>query len=315
MSYYTYVIVNPASQNGATGRYWPELRQALDRVLDRWDHEFTLAPGDGTRLASEAARQGYEMIVSVGGDGSMNEVVTGLFEANEDGSEPKLIRDDLVLGGVRAGTGGDFARLHGLSHKIPKCVQHLSGKNTVPCDLGWIEFCDHSQEKRGRAFLNIASFGLSGMVVDKVNHTSKALGGTVSFVAGTFRSLAAYRPQGVRVTIDGEDFLRQELVTVAIANGQYFGGGMHFAPNAEIDDGLFDVVGLLRSGPREILRTHELYQGRAINWPSVRSNRGALIEAFPLDPQEKVLLDVDGEQPGTLPAAFRVFKHAVRWKG
>jgi YegS/Rv2252/BmrU family lipid kinase len=314
VTYYTCVIVNPASQNGATGKYWPELRSALDRVLGRWDHEFTLMPGDGTRLARQAVEQGYEMIVAVGGDGTMNEVATGLFDAQANGEDPRLIRDDLIIAAVRSGTGGDFARLFKLPYRVPACVAHLAGENTTACDLGWVQYRDHNGDQRGRAFLNIASFGLSGLVVDKVNQSSKMLGGKISFISGTIKGLLKYRRQGVHVLVDGEQFIKEEMVTVAVANGQFFGGGMHIAPEASIDDGLFDVVTQLRAGPREIIRTHELYQGRAIDWPSVRSTRGARIEAFPLDPKEKVLLDVDGEQPGGLPAVFQVFNGAVRWK-
>ena len=314
MSFYTCVIINPASQNGATGKYWPELRAALDRVLDRWDHEFTLEPGDGVRLATQAAERDYEMIVAVGGDGTMNEVVTGLFRCEEDGKEPRLIRDDLVLGGVRAGTGGDFARLFELSHRLPDSVAHLSGDQTQACDLAWVEYVDHSGKPAGRAFVNIASFGLSGLVVDKVNKSTKAFGGRASFFAGTLRALARYKPMPVNIMVDGQNFLKENMMTTAVANGQFFGGGMHIAPEAQTDDGIFDVVTQLRNGPKEILNVGDLYAGRAHLWPSVRTTRGSVIEAFPINPQDRVLLDVDGEQPGTLPAVFRMFKHAVRWK-
>ena len=107
MSFYTCVIVNPASANGATGRLWPEMRAALDRVLERWDNQFTLGPGDATRLARKALDDGYEMIVSVGGDGTMNEVVTGLFADGEVAPDGKLLKENVVLGSVRQGTGWD----------------------------------------------------------------------------------------------------------------------------------------------------------------------------------------------------------------
>lgn len=314
MSFYTCVIVNPASQNGATGKYWPELKSALDRVLGQWDYEFTRDVGDGVRLGRQAAEKDYEMIVAVGGDGTMNEVVSGLFDCSPEGKEPQLIRDDLILGGVRAGTGGDFARLFKLPHRLPASVAHLGGDSTSACDLGWVEYLDHSGAPGGRAFINIASFGLSGLVVDKVNKSTKAFGGRASFFAGTLRALAGYRPTEVRIEVDGDVFIRESMMTTAVANGQFFGGGMHIAPEAKIDDGLFDLVTQLRTGPREILRMRDLYAGRAHLWPSVRCTRGAMVEAFPMNPVDRVLLDVDGEQPGILPAVFRMFKGAVRWK-
>jgi YegS/Rv2252/BmrU family lipid kinase len=311
MSYHAFVIVNPASANGATGRHWPELRAAIDKVLDRWDNQFTLTPGDATRLARQATKDGYQMIVAVGGDGTMNEVVTGLFEEAGGG---KLIRDDLILAPIRAGTGGDFARLLQLPHKLPASVAHLAGGATRLCDLGRIDYIAHGGAPAWRGFLNIASFGLSGLVDEKVNSTTKMFGAKGSFLAGTFRALAAYRPQSVEIDVGGENVYRGPLIVGAVANGQFFGGGMQFCPRAEIDDGQFDVVWMVSVGVKEVASILDLYSGRAIEWRSMRSTRGRTVEARPSDPSARVLIDVDGEQPGHLPATFRILPSAVRLK-
>lgn len=312
MGLYTCVIVNPSSANGATGRLWPEIRAALDRVLDRWDNQFTIGPGDGTRLAREAVESGYEMIVSVGGDGTMNEVVNGLFPADDErGIGAKPLRDDVVLAPVRAGTGGDFARYLDLPHKLPASVQHLAGDVTRPVDLGVVEYVDHDGVERRRAFLNIASFGLSGVVVEKVNAGSKIFGGRASFLLGVGRAMTSYRRANVKLRVDGDVFFDGSFVTVAVANGQYFGGGMRFARDAEIDDGRFDVVVQERSGPREVLQIADLYSGRMAEWDSVHTRRGQVVEATSDD---RVLLDVDGEQPGILPATFTLLPAAARIK-
>jgi YegS/Rv2252/BmrU family lipid kinase len=308
LAFYACVIVNPASANGATGRRWPELRSALDKVLDRWDNQFTLAPGDATRFARKAVDDGYEMIVCVGGDGTMNEVVTGLVENGQ------LLKKDLVLASVRQGTGGDFARYLGLPGNLPDCVQHLGGDKTRDSDLGTIELSPHEGQAKSRAFLNIASFGMSGLVVAKVNNASKALGGKISFFAGLSRALVSYRPQAVKITVDDQPFYEGPIVTCAMANGQYFGGGMRIASRAEIDDGKLDVVVQIRSGLREMANVGDLYSGKVADWASVRYTTGRVIHAEPLDARERVLLDVDGEQPGTLPVTVRVIPKAVRLK-
>jgi YegS/Rv2252/BmrU family lipid kinase len=314
MSFHAMVIVNPASANGGTGKSWPEIRAALDKVLDRWDNEFTTEPGDATRIAREAVKNGYEMIVSIGGDGTMTEVVDGLFEPSEEGISDRLIRHDVLLAPVRAGTGGDFARMLGLPHRLPESVRHLTGPQTKKCDLGLVEFVGHEGKKRRAAFLNIASFGLSGVVDDKVNHTTKAFGGTATFFLGLTRALVSYQPEAVRIRVDGEPFYEGTMVTCAVANGQYFGGGMRFAKDAEIDDGLFDVVVQTKSGLKEILSVADLYSGRMSDWSSVRRTRGKIVEAEPGDDSVRGLLDVDGEQPGRLPAKFWILPGAVRIK-
>jgi YegS/Rv2252/BmrU family lipid kinase len=315
MSLYACVIVNPQSANGATGRRWPELRAALDRVLDRWDHHFTLEPRDATRIAREAVREGYELLVSVGGDGTASEVVTGLFEEDPTrGISDRLIRDDVTLGVVRQGTGGDFARMLGLSGKLPESVAHLAGDRTRPADLGWVERTDPDGVRRASAFLNIASFGLSGLVDEKVNSTSKALGGRISFLLGAGRALLGYRPTPVRIKVDGRTLHEGPVVLCAVANGQYFGGGMRIARDAQPDDGLLDVVAQLKAGPSEVLSIGDLYSGNIVDWASVRHTRGVEVEAEALEPGARVLLDVDGEQLGTLPARFRLFPGALRLK-
>lgn len=310
MGLYTCVIVNPASANGATGRHWPEIRAALDAVLDRWDNQFTVAQGDATRLAREAVAAGYERIACVGGDGTMNEVVNGLFPIDDAmGIGPTPLKPGLVLASIRAGTGGDFARYLDLPHKLPDAVQHLGTGHTRACDLGLVELTGHDDRPVRRAFLNIASFGLSGVVVDKVNHSSKALGGKASFMLGVGRAMASYRRASVRISVDGEVLHDGLLVTCAVANGQYFGGGMRFARDAEIDDGQFDVVVQERTGMKEVLAVQDLYSGKMAEWSSVHARRGTFVEATSDD---RVLMDVDGEQPGRLPAKFTLLPDAVR---
>ncbi len=201
----------------------------------------------------------------------------------------------------------------GLEAQLPEAVAHLAGEGASPVDLGFLTFERPDGSPGHRAFLNIASFGLSGVVDDKVNKSSKALGGRASFLVGLSRSLVSYRPQPVRIEVDGALLYEGPLVTAACANGQYFGGGMHFAPEAKIDDGLFDVVVQTRSGLREVASIADLYRGRILSWPSVVHTRGKVVEATPLS-HEPVLLDVDGEQPGRLPARFTILPGALRLK-
>lgn len=313
MSFFTQVIVNPKSGNGATQRRWPELRTALDGVLDSWQDAFTQAPRQATELARAALADDYQMLVSVGGDGTTSELITGLFEPDAMGIKPQLIRQGVVVGAVRAGTGGDFARYLGLHHKLPQAVAHLGGEATRPCDLGILEYTTHDGDWARTAFLNITSFGLSGMVDEKVNRSSKALGGTTSFLIGLGKALMAYRPAKVRIKVDDQEFYAGEMVTCAVANGQYFGGGMRFAPNAEIDDGQFDVVIQTATGLREYVNIRDVYTGKLQDWATVRTTRGRVIEALP-DQEEPVLLDVDGEPLGRLPARLHVVPSAIRIK-
>ncbi|HJL42883.1 MAG TPA: diacylglycerol kinase family lipid kinase [Myxococcales bacterium LLY-WYZ-16_1] len=309
----TFVIVNPLSGGGRTGRRWPQLRRALDPLLDTWDHAFTLGPQDATRLARQAVEQGYEQVVAVGGDGTQHEVVNGLFRVEEDPkTPPEPLRPDLVFVPVRFGTGGDFARHLGLPARLPAAVQHIESGRTRPVDLGVVAFVDRTGAPRRQIFVNVASFGLSGLVDQKVNASTKRLGG-LSFLSATFRALAEFRPVRTQIRVDGQPFYEGRVVTAAAANGTTYGGGMRVAPRACIDDGLLDLVVQTRAGLYETARVRQLYDGRSAEWPSVRIGRGRVIEAETLS-RQPVLLDVDGEALGVLPARFEVLPGSLRLK-
>lgn len=300
----TFVVVNPVSGGGATGRRWPQLRRALDEVLGDWDNDFTLGPNDATRLVREAAADGYDEIVLVGGDGTLNEGVNGVLPRGDGPPGP-------VLSLVRYGTGGDFARHLGLSGRLPEAVAHLKSGPIRSLDAGVVEFVDHDGAPAQRAFVNIASFGLSGQVDAFVNRGAKRLG-RASFAVGLGRALMTYRRVEVEVEVDGEPFFRGPMVNVAVANGTHFGGGMQIARGARPDDGRFRVVVQQRAGLFEVARIRDLYDGRIADWTTVTAGDGRLVTARPTDPGTEVLLDVDGEQPGRLPATFRIVPGALR---
>jgi len=308
----TLVVVNPVAGGGATGRRWPELRRALDAVLEDWDNDFTLQAGDAVRMVREAAADGYDEVVLVGGDGTLNEGVHGIFEVLEGagGSAARVP----ILSLVRFGTGGDFARHLGLSGRLPEAVAHLARGRVRALDLGVVEYTGLDGRLARRAFANIASFGLSGEVDEHVNRSKKRLK-SASFLLGMGRALLSYRRPDVTVEVDGEPFFRGPMVTVAVANGTHFGGGMSIARDAQPDDGLFDVVVQQRAGVSEFLRLPQLYDGRIAEWTTVATGRGTRVEARPTDPDVEVLLDVDGEQLGRLPARFELRRGGFQLRG
>lgn len=309
MSVRTMVIVNPASGGGATGRTWPALRGNLESALEVWDECFTSAPEQATELARNAIRAGYEQLVVVGGDGTLNEVVNGFFEPDPVLGVQNRRVGSPILAPVRRGTGGDFARLLKLPGRGPQVFRHLVGDRVRPLDLGWCRFQNHQGQARCRAFVNVASFGLSGLVDAKVNASSKALG-SASFVQAIGAALLEYRRRPVRVRVDGSVLYEGPLVLGAVANGAYFGGGLRIAPEACLDDGLLEVVLLLEAGPREVVRAWQVYSGGHTRWSSARVARGRVIEAEALD-EMPCLLDLDGEQPGALSARFEALPAVV----
>lgn len=299
-------VVNPKAANGATGRHWPRLAKLIGSALGQFTPVFTASCGDGTRLARQAIEQGAELVVSVGGDGTHNEVLNGLLDGKG------LRNPDSRMAVVPAGTGGDLRRSLGLSESQRDVIGRL-GEGRRRVDVGRLEFTDDQGAPGARFFLNVSSCGVSGKVVEVVNSSGKWLGGRLSFAIGSARALAGYRDQRIRLRLDGGEARELSITALAIANGQYFGGGMRVAPAAEMDDGLFDVTiwkGFTLAD--FILKSSSLYSGRHLELPGVESHRATRVEA---ESQETVLIDLDGERPGRLPAAWQVLPGALWLQG
>jgi YegS/Rv2252/BmrU family lipid kinase len=300
----TVVIANPRAGGGKVGRRWARLQTAITAALGPAEPRFTEGSGHATTLTRQALAEGFERVLVVGGDGTVNEVVNGFF--GDDGSS---LAPECVLGVISAGTGGDFARSVGLCD-LP--TERLLAEATVaPADVGRAELMGHDGRMVTRHFLNISSLGSSGVVVDMVNHTTKRFGAKASFLWGTVKGLLRYENQPMRVRVDGE--VHEGLVNiVAIANGRYFGGAMKVAPGALVDDGLFDVVIVGDVGLGAFLGvSRKLYRGEHLGHPAIRVFQAREVSVETLGTQP-VLLDMDGEQPGRLPVSYRILPGALK---
>ena len=300
-----FVIANPASSNGKTGRRWPELAGALGTHLGSFDHALTGGPNDAVELTRNALSSGHDFIVSVGGDGTHNEVVNGFFDAGQP------VRADAALGIVPMGTGGDLKRTLDVSPD-PLMAIAMLGQRFERIDLGRMECVGADGQSVSRLFINVASFGMGGLVVQLVNDSSKALGGKASFLLGVAKAATRYRcPSVCLIVDDGEPWVRS-INNVAVANGQFFGGGMHIAPRARMNDGRLDVIVINDLGTLRMARgLRKLYRGEHLSMAGVESLSGQRVVAEPNDADTKVLIDLDGEQPGHLPATFTLLPRAI----
>ncbi len=299
----TVVIVNPRSQGGAAGKDWPHLAERIRRALP-FEDVFTAAPGDATRLAREALQSGAERVVALGGDGTINEVGNGFFV---DG---KPIAPGAAMGILPYGTGGDFRKTVHIPKDFDDAVKVLAADHRRTIDVGRIDLANGGV----RMFVNIASFGLSG-VVDRVINKSKKRFGKLSFFAATTKAMFEYDNQRVRLIFDGDaaGAVEMTISTVAVANGRYFGGGMYIAPNAEVDDAVFDVVALGDLGLTDLVfKSNRLYKGTHLTMKECSVRRAKVVRAEPVEPGGVVELDVDGETPGILPATFTVVPAALQ---
>lgn len=299
----TVVIANPQAAGGRARAQLQRHQAKLGVQFGELQLQFTTGPGHATALTRAAIAAGAERIIAVGGDGTFNEVVNGFFDAQGQAADATLLC-------FPGGTGGDFARSIGLSGgDVMAALAHATVRRL---DVGRASYRRADGTTESRYFINISSFGGSGMIVDRVNRSAKRWGGKASFFWGTLRGLLAYRNQPVRLTVDGLTEPPLVINTVAVANGRFFGGSMMVAPEAHLDDGLFDVVIIGDVGTSTFVRcAPKLYQGTHIALPFIRTLRGRVVEVEPLA-QTPVLIDLDGEQPGRLPVRYELLPKAIQ---
>lgn len=294
------VIVNSASAGGRTAGRWPRIEAALRDAGVQFDHVFTEARGHAIELTLEALSAGRTTIAACGGDGTLNEVVNGLLDETGTQRAPGT-----RLGIVPSGTGGDFRKMFDIGTDPREAAAVLARGGSRPADAGLIEFADGSPSRR---FLNVASCGV-GHEVDRRMDGLFFKPGRVAYTLVIAWSILLYRSPNMRLKIDGMP-VRGNFLSVAVANAKCFGGGMMIAPEAEIDDGLFDVV--LNSSTRHsaLARARRLYAGRHLDAPGSVMLRGRRIELEPID-DDRVGFDIDGEALGFAPATISVLPGAL----
>jgi YegS/Rv2252/BmrU family lipid kinase len=298
----TLVIANPASGAGRTERALPRLEDALRAAIGGYELVWTRGVRDAERLAREAVRAGVDRLVVAGGDGTAAEVVSGLMGA--------ALGAYAEIAFLPLGTGADFHRTLDIPRDPEAAIARLATGKGRRIDVGRVRFAEANGAERTSHFLNVASAGLSGVVTRHVRG-SKALGARLAFLLGTLGGLVSFRPSALRLAVDGSEVYRGPVALVAAANGRYFGGGMHVAPEARPDDGLLDVV-LVPALPKRVLVTRlpRLYRGTHLAVPGVALFRGRHVELEPIGPPAPG--EIDGEPVAQLPMAVDVLPGALQ---
>jgi diacylglycerol kinase (ATP) len=297
----TVFLVNPASGNGATGKRWPALeRQAADFGLEP-EVAMSLGPGGLAGLARDAADAGARLVVAVGGDGTVHEVVNGLLRAER--------RPLPELGVLARGTGDDFVRALGIPAADIDALGVLRDGGTRELDVGRVTYRTAGGDEAESYFVSMAGVGMSGAVARRLNTTSKRLGGRIAGLVATFAVFSRWTNVELRVSVD-EEQREGRMEDVLVGNTEFHNGGMRLTPGARPDDGLFDVLLIGDVSKRELVGTlPKLYKGTHLPHPKAELLRGATVTVESATPMP---IELDGEQPGTTPARFDLVPRALR---
>ena len=295
-------IVNPKSGRGKPAECWPRIAEIFRNENQPFDVAFTQHRGHAATLARDARRVGAGLVVAVGGDGVVNEVVNGLCADGDTGSSTTS------LGIIPCGTGNALARMLGLPRETLAAARHLAlSRQTRTIDLGEIS-CVVAGKNERRLFANDANFGFAAQVVERCERTGKFSRGTLPYLTALLLTALRHRNHDLKLQVDGQDSAGS-FATVLVCNGETTGGGMRVAPGALLDDGRLDVIVIGHLRPWEIFwHAPKIYRGTHVAIRKVSVQRAQKISvASP----EKLSIVADGEIVGEAPATFRVLPQAM----
>jgi diacylglycerol kinase (ATP) len=304
----TQVIVNPESNKGRTRRRWRLIKEAIRHHIKEFRYDFTEQPLQATEIAREAIRSGSELIIGVGGDGTVNEIANGFFQGR------RIINPESTLGVVPSGTGCDLIKSLRIPVGLRDSLRLIAESGAARIDVGRVSFTGPDGSPEERLFLNVADFGLGGEVVREVN-TKRLERKASSYFRCLYTAFIHYRHKRLRLKVDGRELPDDDYMIGAVANGRVFGKGMKISPQARLDDGLLDLVLIKGMKMLEFLRNSlKVYRGTHLSHPKVSLRRCRSVEALPVTGQE-VLIELDGEQVGRLPAVFDLLPQPLSVKG
>lgn len=296
------VIANPAAGGGRTGKALGGLRDRLRAGLgDTMTLSCTQRAGEAGALATQALRQGARHLVIVGGDGTIHEVVNGIYAHAEE------LVAQVSVSIIGTGTGCGMVRSLGIPLDLASQLDIARGASSRRIDLGRVTL-----EHPGRStwFVNECQVGIGAEVVRRTSGSAKALGGPLTYVMTTLPLLFRHPNRAVEIVLDGGGRRAMPVTGIAIGNGAITGGGMRLTPKAVLDDGLLDV--LIIKGPsllRRLLDMSRVSSGTHIASPGcdyLQARRLALSST------DDVPVSADGELIGTLPARFECRRQALR---
>jgi len=295
----TTAIINPASAGGRTGRRFREITKAIGKYLGNGCSVHTTSrPLDAQYIARAAALEGSPLIVVVGGDGTVNEAVNGLFE---DG---KPVNQDCKLGIISSGTGEGLARSMRLPLRVEEALRAIVNGDTRAIDVGRISFHNRRTRESERYFVSECQFGIGAEVVRRAIRARKRIGGALAYGLTTLSVAISHPNREMTVEIDGVQRITRSLLGGSVGNGDRTAGGMHLTPAAKPDDGTLDlllmheasIVQRLRSFPR-------IYSGQHVESEGFSYYAAKSISLFS---NADVPVSADGELVGSLPCTIEV---------
>lgn len=299
------VIVNPNAGVRKGEKDWGKIYDLLYKSGLKFDSVFTKHKEHAIALTTKFIKKGYRKFLVVGGDGTLNEVVNGIF------FQKNVPTDEFLIAMMPVGTGNDWCRMFNIPFNYRKAIKAVKQGETLIQDVGKVSYFISSTPKR-RYFVNVAGMGYDAVVAAKTNKDKEhGKGGVLTYLKNLFTSLLFYKHTNTEIIIDNNGKShKSETFSLSVGICKYNGGGMKQLPNAIPDDGLFDITLIKKLGKFTVLKqVKNLYDGSFINHPKVRTYRGASIQ---IESDPPINLEVDGESLGHSPFQFEIIPKSLR---
>lgn len=299
-----FVIVNPVAGGGRGLDDFPQISKLLREAQIVCEPVFTEHKFHATELTVTAVKEGYRKIIAVGGDGTLHEVVNGLFIQ-------QVVRpDEVLLAVVAVGTGNDWVRTFGISDRHDEAIRAIREERSFLQDVGVVSY-EEAHFRQSRYIANVAGVGFDAFVIRKLTHLQKK--GRTSRWRYTWcmiRSFFRYKSTGIKVWVDDRLVYNNLLLSIALGICKYNGGGIQQLPEAVADDGMLDLT-LIRPVHfwHILFRLHYLFNGGIYRIRHMLRERGSRIR---IESSPEVSVEADGEILGETPLEFSVVPQAIR---
>lgn len=298
------LIVNPNAGKKKGEKDWEIIKSILLKYKVEYKAVFTEGQHHAINIAEEGISEGYRKIIVAGGDGTMNEVVNGVF------TQTGVPTNEISLGMIAIGTGNDWIKIFDIPKEYDKAIKVIKDEKAIFQDAGLVYYLDHDDLKKTRYFANIAGLGFDAVVADRTNQLkAKGKSGLLLYMYSLIVTLFRFKSPLISLEMDGKEVMG-EIFSISIGIGQFKGGGMKTLPNSIKDDGLFDLTIIKKMRIGEVIRNlSKLYNGTILTHKKVDAYQAKIIN---LNANPKIKLEADGESLGHSPFKFEIFQNAVK---
>jgi len=297
-------IVNPNAGTKKGEKDWHQIAKKLRKEDIHFKEIFTVEKGHATSITLENVYKGVRKFMVVGGDGTLNEVVNGIFMQTE------IPVSEFLIAMIPVGTGNDWCRSFEIPFSYKKAIKLIKKGKTRLQDVGKIGYY-YTDTPQSRYFVNVAGMGYDAVVAAKTNKDkARGRGGPLVYMKNLFTSLMFYKHSHTEIHIDGQGAIKHKTFSLSVGIGKYNGGGMMQLPDAVVDDGIFNITLIKKLGKFTVMKqVKNLYDGSFINHPKVITFRGRNIK---INSSPPISLEADGESLGHSPFSFEIIEKGLR---